>query len=257
VNRTDACFELAHEAATLLSMRMGKVPTEYKGDLDPVTEADHAAEAFLLRELTALFPEDGFMAEEGSARPSSSGYLWVADPLDGTVNFAHRHPYFAVSLGLLKDGLPIAGTIVHGTTLQSWTAERGSGAFQGKKRLQVSDVSELHRALASTDFPYDREARLGRGMNRVQTLLASCQTLRIRGSAALELCRVAEGSLEIFAGDGTHAWDLAAGQVILEEAGGSLTDWQGLPIDLLSESRWPLATNGRLRQAALELAKGF
>jgi len=257
VNRTDACFELAQEAATLLAVRMGKVPTEYKGDLDPVTEADHAAEAFLFRELMAIFPEDGFLAEEGSSRPSRSGYLWVADPLDGTVNFAHRHPYFAVSLGLLKDGLPIAGTVVHGTTLQAWTAERGAGAFQGKKRLQVSQVTDLNRALASTDFPYDREARLGRGITRVQALLASCQTLRIRGSAALELCRVAEGSLELFAGDGTHAWDLAAGQIIIEEAGGRLTDWRGQPLDLLSESRWPLATNGHLHEAALELAKGF
>jgi len=257
VNRTDACFELAYEAATLLAVRVGKVPTEFKSDLDPVTEADHAAEAFLLRELSALFPQDGFVAEEGSSRPGSSGYLWVADPLDGTVNFAHRHPYFAVSLGLLKDGLPVAGTVVHGTTLQSWTAERGSGAFQGKKRLQVSEVADLNRALASTDFPYDREARLGRGMKRVQVLLGACQTLRIRGSAALELCRVAEGSLELFAGDGTHAWDLAAGQVILEEAGGCLTDWQGQPIDLMKEARWPLATNGRLQEAALELAKAF
>lgn len=257
MNRTDACFELAHEAATLLAVRVGKVPTEYKGDLDPVTEADHAAEAFLLRELSALFPEDGFLAEEGSSRPSRSGYLWVADPLDGTVNFAHRHPYFAVSLGLLKDGQPVAGTVVHGTTLQAWSAERGAGAFQGKKRLRVSEVADLNRALASTDFPYDREARLGRGMKRVQALLASCQTLRIRGSAAMELCRVAEGSLELFAGDGTQAWDLAAGQIILEEAGGSLTDWQGQPVDLLADARWPLATNGRLRDAALALARSF
>lgn len=257
MNRTDACFELAQEAATHLALRMGKVEAEYKGELDPVTEADRATERYLLREISAMFPEDGFIAEEGASRASRSGYLWVADPLDGTVNFAHGHPYFAVSLGLLKDGEAIAGTVVHGVTLKSWSAEKGAGAYQGRKKLNVSKVSELNRALASTDFPYDREARVGRGVRRVQALLGSCQTLRIRGCASIELCRVAEGALDMFISDGTQPWDLAAGKVILEEAGGCMTDWQGNPIRLMDDSSKALSTNSILHGMAIDMAKQF
>ncbi len=257
MNRTDACFELAQEAATRLALRMGKVVTEYKGELDPVTEADRATERFLLRELGAMFPEDGFLAEEGSCRESRSGYIWVADPLDGTVNFAHGHPYFSLSLGLLKDGEAVAGTVVHGMTLKAWTAEKGGGAFQGRKRLSASTIDTLDKALASTDFPYDREARVGRGVKRIQAMLGSCQTLRIRGCASLELCRVAEGSLDLFVGDGTQPWDLAAGKVILEEAGASLCTWDGQELDLLKDASRPLAASKALLPVALELAKQF
>lgn len=257
MNRTDACFELAQEAATHLALRMGKVVAEYKGELDPVTEADRVTERYLLREISSMFPEDGFLAEEGASRVSHSGYIWVVDPLDGTVNFAHGHPYFAISLGLLKDGESVAGTVVHGVTLKAWSAELGAGAYQGRKRLNVSNVSELNRSLAATDFPYDREARVGRGVRRVQAILGSCQTLRIRGSAAIDLCRIAEGSLDIFASDGTQPWDIAAGKIIVEEAGGHMTDWAGNRLRVLEDCSMTLATNSLLHGLAVNMAKRF
>lgn len=257
MNRVEACFRLAEAAGQLLSERLGKVPTRYKAELDPVTEADLAAEAFLKGELLGQFPGDGFLGEEGAAESSRSGFLWVADPLDGTLNFAHGHPDFCISLGLLKEGQPIAGCIVRPGSGEAWQAEQGSGAFRSGQRIGVSHTPKLAAALASTDFPYDREARLGRGLQRLEALITHCEMFRVRGSCALELCRIAEGSADLFLGDGTHAWDLAAGALILKEAGGCLTDWTGRPLDLLADCRWPLATNGILHAEALEMTRTF
>jgi myo-inositol-1(or 4)-monophosphatase len=257
MNRVDSCFQLACEAAAMLRDRVGRSRVDYKGERDPVTEADLASESFLRDELLKRFPGDGFLGEEGSSESSRSGWLWVADPLDGTVNFAHGDPNFCVSLGLLRDGLPVLGAVVSASGMEPFHAERGAGAFRGDKRLRVSSVSNLFEAIISTDFPYDVEARTGRGVDRLRALLATCQAVRIRGSCALELCRAASGELEAFFGDGTHAWDLAAGVVILEEAGGRATDWWGRPLDLLSDARWPMATNGILHAEALALASEF
>lgn len=257
MNRVDTCFQAVQEAAAILASQAGSTRPIYKGDRDPVTGADLASEAFLKRALLGAFPGDGFLGEEGTQELTRTGYLWVADPLDGTVNYAHGHPYFCVSLGLLKDGVPIVGAVAHGVGPEMFQAERGGGSYRAGRRLQVSEVGDLHRALVSTDFPYDQEARLGRGMRRVRALMESCEAVRIRGSAALELCRVGAGELELFAGDGTRSWDLAAGALILEEAGGRLTDWFGAELDLLGDPRFPLATNGFLHGPALEMAQSF
>lgn len=243
---------MAREAAQLLAGYRGKVATEFKGALDPVTEADRAAEKFLLEALAARYPEDGFLGEEGSSRPSRSGYLWVADPLDGTVNFAHGLPHYAVSLALLKDGVSLAGAVVHAAAPECFTAERGSGAFRNGVRLKTSALADPDRALAATDFPYDRQARLGRGAARVKAFLGAFQVVRIQGSAALDICRVAAGELELYAGDGTRPWDVAAAALILEEAGGRITTWTGEPLDLLDPT-FPLASNGPLHDFSLKL----
>lgn len=257
MDRVRACFELAEAAGQLLSERLGKVAARYKAELDPVTDADLAAERFLQEDLAVRFPADGFLGEEGAKAQTRSGFLWVADPLDGTLNFAHGHPDFCVSLGLLKDGRPIAGCIVRPVSGESWQAELGAGAFLKGRRLRVSTTPTLGRALASTDFPYDREARLGRGLRRLEALIERCEMFRVRGSCALELCRIAEGSADLFIGDGTHAWDLAAGALILAEAGGRLSRWDGAPLDLLDDASQPLATNGLLHAEALEMTQSF
>lgn len=256
MDRAGCCFELAREAARILAACRGHVATEFKGDRDPVTDADRASERFLVEELAARFPEDGFLGEEGTSRPGSSGYLWVADPLDGTVNFSHGNPHYAVSLALLREGRVLAGAVAHGASGELFTAERGAGAFRNGERLRVSGCRELHLALAATDFPYDQEARLGRGVRRMESLLLACQGLRIQGSAALELCRIAAGELDLYAGDGTRPWDVAAGLVILEEAGGRATTWTGQELDM-ADPRFPLATNGALHMAALRVAQDF
>jgi myo-inositol-1(or 4)-monophosphatase len=228
----------------------GRVATEYKSLLDPVTAADRASERFLLESLGRLYPEDGFLGEEGSSRPGRSGYLWVADPLDGTVNFSHGNPHYAVSLGLLKDGLPVAGAVAHGAGPERYQAERGAGAWRNGVRLRTSATADPDRALAATDFPYDRAARLGRGADRVRAFLGAFQVVRIQGAAALDICRIASGELDVYAGDGTHPWDVAAAVLILEEAGGTVTGWDGGPLDVLEPARI-LASNGPLHRFAV------
>lgn len=250
LSRADACFRLAAEAAEILASLRGKVATEYKSAFDPVTEADRAAERFLVEALGRLYPGDGFLGEEGTERAGSSGYLWVADPLDGTVNFGHGNPHFAVSLGLLKDGVAVAGAVAHGANPERFTAELGSGAFRNGVRLRTSATMDPDRALAATDFPYDRPARLGRGAARVKAFLAAFQVVRIQGSAALDICRVAAGELDLYAGDGTRPWDVAASALILQEAGGRVSTWTGAPLDLM-EPTFPLASNGPLHPFAL------
>jgi len=240
------------EAADILRGFRGKVATEFKSARDPVTEADRASEKFLVEALEQLYPADGFLGEEGTERPSRSGYLWVADPLDGTVNFAHGNPHFAVSLGLLKDGVPVAGAVAHGAADELFTAERGAGSFRNGQRLKTSAITEPGRALAATDFPYDLAARTGRCTERMRLLLAHFQSLRVQGSAALELCRVAAGELDVYAGDHTRPWDVAAGILILEEAGGVITAWDGAPLDPMAPT-YPLASNGPLHAAALKV----
>lgn len=226
--------------------------TEFKGHLDPVTSADRAVERFLLESLRRLYPRDGFLGEEGAARRGSTGYLWVADPVDGTVNFSHGNPHYAVSLGLLKGGRAVAGAVAHGAGAERFTAERGSGAFRGGVRLRASSTAEPDLALAATDFPYDRAARLGRGAARVRAFLAAFQVVRIQGSASLDICRIAAGELDLYAGDGTRPWDVAAAGLILQEAGGTLTTWDGVPLDPMDPSR-PLASNGPLHPFALKV----
>jgi myo-inositol-1(or 4)-monophosphatase len=228
------------------------VTAEFKGHLDPVTEADRASERFLTETLAKLFPEDGFLGEEGAQRPTRSGYLWVADPLDGTVNFAHGNPHYSVSLALFREGLPVAGCVAHGAVEECYRAERGAGAFRGDARLKASSLQDPDGALAATDFPYDRQARTGRGVARIKAFLGAFQSLRIQGSAALELCRIAAGELDVYAGDGTRPWDVGAAGLILEEAGGRLTTWKGEGLDWLRPT-FPLATNGPLHPFALKL----
>jgi myo-inositol-1(or 4)-monophosphatase len=219
-----------------------------------VTAADRASERFLVESLARLFPEDGFLGEEGTTRQGGSGYLWVADPLDGTVNYAHGNPHYAVSLGLLKDGLPIAGAVAHGASPERFQAERGAGAWRNGVRLRTSATADPDRALAATDFPYDRAARLGRGAARVRAFLASFQVVRIQGSAALDICRIAAGELDVYAGDGTRPWDVAAAALILQEAGGAVSRWDGGPLDPMDPA-CILASNGPLHPFAVDVMK--
>jgi myo-inositol-1(or 4)-monophosphatase len=256
MNRVAACFELASEAASILRAMRSQIQVDLKGFADPVTQADRAAESFLMREILQRFPGDGFLGEEGAEENSRNGWLWIADPIDGTVNYVHGLPHFSVSLGLLKDGEPIAGAVVQAATKEHFQAERGGGSYRDSKRLSVSSTSKLQDALAATDFPYDHQARVTSGVKRFATLINACQGVRVLGSCALELCRVAAGELDLYCVEGTKAWDVAAGALILQEAGGVITDWDGAKLDVLNPRR-PFASNRALNQEALALAVNF
>ena len=256
MNRVQACFEVAEAAAALLRELRGKVRADYKDlaqgtTLDPVTQADRNAEALLRRELLGHFPGDGFLGEEGAPESSRSGWLWVADPLDGTLNYSHGGAHAAVSLALLKDGEPVAGAIVP-IIGEAAHAERGGGSYRGGKRLATSPVRHLGEALGATDLPYDLKVRHGSARARFIALAEACQSVRILGSAALELVSVAAGELELYANEGCKAWDLCAGALILREAGGLLTAEDGGRLDLLDPGPF-LASNGPLHGPAVAL----
>lgn len=256
MDRVRACFEAAEAAAGVLRALRGKVRADYKdlgrgSTLDPVTQADKDAEALLRTELLGRFPGDGFLGEEGAPELSRSGWLWVADPLDGTINFAHGAGHAAVSLALMRDGQPLAAAIVP-VTGESTHAEHGAGAFRGGRRLEASRTAHLGEALAATDLPYDLRIRHGRARQRFIRLSEAVQSVRILGSAALELVAVAAGELDLYANEGCKAWDLCAGALVLSEAGGRLTAEDGSALDLLDPGPF-LASNGRLHGAALDL----
>lgn len=254
MNRVQACFEAAEAAAALLREMRGKVRADYKdlargSMLDPVTQADKDAEALLRHELLGHFPGDGFLGEEGAPESSRSGWLWVADPLDGTLNFAHGGGHAAVSLALLKDGEPVAAAIVP-VVGEATHAERGGGSYRAGRRLATSSVRHLGEALAATDLPYDLKVRHSSARARFIALSEACQSVRILGSAALELVAVAAGELDLYANEGCKAWDLCAGALILQEARGLLTAQDGGQLDLLAPGAF-LASNGVLHPAAL------
>ncbi|MCB9534725.1 MAG: inositol monophosphatase [Myxococcales bacterium] len=223
------------------------VDVSFKGDVDLVTETDRAAEAAIVPLLAQHFPADAIVAEEGSGR-AGGPRAWHVDPLDGTTNFSHGFPHFAVSIALVDDDGPLVG-VVH-EPLRRWTfsATRGGGAWLDGRRLSVSDTATLDRALTATGFPYDRRTARDNNVHRADAVLRSAQGLRRAGAAALDLAFVAAGWLDVFWEDRLSTWDLAAGVLLVTEAGGRVTARDGEPLVL--DAGDVLASNGRMHDAA-------
>jgi myo-inositol-1(or 4)-monophosphatase len=191
---------------------------------DPVSEADTAAEREIVRLLTAARPDDGILGEEGEGRrEGTTGLTWVIDPLDGTVNFLYGQPTWAVSIAVLDADGPVAGAVLQPTTGELFAAARGGGAWLGAQRLAVRRVDDLSLALIGTGFSYDPAARSGWGAH-VATLLGQVRDIRRGGAAALDLCWVAAGRLDGYVDFTLHSWDWAAGQLLVTEAGGRVTE---------------------------------
>jgi len=217
---------------------------DMKGEVDPVTQADREAEAVIVQLITDHRPRDGIIAEEGSAAAAASGRRWVIDPLDGTVNFVHGVPQCAVSIALEDDRGGLVGVVFDPFRSEEFWAERGGGAFLGDRPIRVSPRTRMREALFSTGFAYDRGQHGRAYTDLVAAVLAEAQGVRQPGSAALDLAWVACGRYEGHWEFGLHPWDLAAGAVLIREAGGRLTDSYGgdpRPADVV-------ATNERLHE---------
>ena len=231
-----ATTHIARQAgALLLPYFQRRVKIEYKGDVDLVTEADRASEALIVKQLQAYFPDHAIVAEEGSRHAGASAYRWHVDPLDGTTNFAHGFPVFAVSLGLEKDGEMILGVIYDPTRDEMFTAEKGGGAQVNNQPLRVSLVNRLEEALIATGFP-SRKRHKNANIHFYHQLNMLSHGVRRPGSAALDLAYVAAGRLDGFWEFHLQPWDMAAGKLLVEEAGGCITDMQGQPHRLDSAS---------------------
>jgi myo-inositol-1(or 4)-monophosphatase len=246
----ETAVEIAREAGRLVAnYHRRHIPFEIKGEFDLVTEADRASEKLIVERLRSHFPAHAIVAEEGGGYESSSEFCWFVDPLDGTTNFAHGFPMFCVSMGLERAGEPIAGVVydpVHG---ELFTAERGAGAFLNNHRIHTSAVAHLSDSLASTGFP-SRKRHHNVNIHFYYQLAMASHGVRRTGSAALDLAFVAAGRLEFFWEFGLKPWDMAAGALLVQEAGGRVSEMTGGPLSVTASDHI-LADNGLLHDEIL------
>ncbi len=235
------------------------VETEYKGDVDLVTVADRTSEKLIRERLSQVFPEHGIFGEEGTRDRLDAEFRWYIDPLDGTTNFAHGFPQFCVSMGLeqrhsgLKpdeDGVLVAGIIYDPTRNELFTAERGKGAWLNSKPMHVSPAAELGESLVATGFP-SRKRHASPNIHFYQEFTLRSHGVRRAGSAALDLAYVAAGRMEAFWEFNLNPWDTAAGILLVEEAGGRVTDFSGNHFRI--ESSEILASNSRIHDEMIAL----
>lgn len=243
----------AREAGAILRDRLGKVSIEFKGPVDLVTEADRASETLVAERLTAAFPHHRLIGEEGiasvSTANSTASLAWVLDPLDGTTNFAHGYPHFAVSIALAEENTVVLGVVYDPMRDELFAAERGGGATLNGQPIRVSAVDSLIRALLATGFSYDLTERAGQ-IGVWAALQAQTQGIRRDGAAALNLCYVAAGRLDGFWERPLQPWDLAAGSLIVQEAGGTVTALDGS--DFMTFGDGIIAANATLHAILVE-----
>ena len=241
--------EIAREAGALLMEYFHQhVKVEYKGEVDLVTVADRKSEALILQRIQARWPQHDVLGEEGARIETGSDYRWYVDPLDGTTNFAHGFPVFCVSLALEWKNQRIAGVIYDPTRNELFSAEKGSGAYLNGEAIHVSKVANLAESLVATGFPSHKRHKNPNIFFYHQITLRT-HGVRRAGSAALDLASVACGRFDGYWEFNLNPWDTAAGVLIVEEAGGRVTDFSGGPFQL--DSRETVASNGLVHQALL------
>ncbi|MCD6497074.1 MAG: inositol monophosphatase [Deltaproteobacteria bacterium] len=222
-----------------------------KGVVDLVTRFDRESERAIVGFLAERFPDDGVVAEEGGPTKRTGTRVWYVDPLDGTTNFVHGLPLFGVSVGLVLDDVPQVGVVQVPALGWTFAARRGGGATWNGRPMRASAVDEMDSALSVTGFPYSRRSQADRLGRFVSHFLTRAQGLRRLGAAALDLCFVARGWIDVYWESELKPWDLAAGIVICEEAGGAVTDWKGGPASSALFSGQVAASNGRLHEDLL------
>jgi myo-inositol-1(or 4)-monophosphatase len=226
------------------------VTVEYKGEIDLVTEVDRACERAIVEAIRARYPEHDILTEETDLERTGSSHVWYVDPLDGTTNFAHSYPMFCASVALAVDSRLVAGAVYDPVHDELFTGERGAGSYLNGRRLQVSKASELIRSLVITGFPYDLHQRLDERLRFFNRVIGKARAVRRDGSAALDLCYVAAGRADGFWEEILNPWDMHAGRLILEEAGGRATRFDGTPLGLGAGEI--VATNGLIHEAMIE-----
>ena len=244
---------MAREAGSLLMDYFRQhVKIEYKGDVDLVTVADRKSEALILERIRKQFPTHDVMGEEGTRIETGSEYRWYVDPLDGTTNFAHGYPVFCVSLAVERLGQRIAGVIYDPTRDEMFSAELGSGARLNEKTngsaMRVSTTANLGECLVATGFPSHKRHK-NPNIYFYHQITLRTHGVRRAGSAALDLCNVASGRYDGFWEFNLNPWDTAAGVLMVEEAGGKVTDFSGGEFQIAS--RETLASNGLVHEALL------
>jgi myo-inositol-1(or 4)-monophosphatase len=243
--------EIAREAGDLLTAFFERhVPYELKGEHDLVTAADHASEKLVVARLRARFPSHDIVAEEGSGHLTGAEFRWYVDPLDGTTNFAHGFPVYNVTLALERAGELIAGVIYDPTRREVFAAERGAGATLNGERIRVSSAGRLADSLVATGFP-SRKRHQNVNIHFYYQLAMMSHGVRRAGAAAIDLAYVACGRLDAFWEFHLSPWDMAAGILMVEEAGGRCSDMEGGPVSLTAPHL--LADNGLIHEPMLQV----
>ena len=242
--------DLAQGAGAILMQHYAKVQVEYKGRFDTVTAADRASERWVVERIRSRFPTHSIVAEEGGGFEGDPDFVWHVDPLDGTTNFSHGLERFCVSIALWGREEGLIGVIYDPIRDDVFAAERGSGAYLNRRRIRVSEVDDLAKGLFATGFPSSMRRR-NPNIHYFHQVATLTHGVRRTGSAALDLCSVAQGHFDGFWEIGLKSWDVGAGLVILTEAGGEYCDFEGRRYRP-GHGRL-VATNGRVTTALLEL----
>ncbi|MCP4581919.1 MAG: inositol monophosphatase [candidate division Zixibacteria bacterium] len=252
-DRLKLAVVVAREAGSyLMEVLPQKRSIEKKGIVDIVTEADRHTEKMIFDIINKAFPDDQFLAEEGTSNPGDSAFTWVVDPLDGTTNYSHRFPVFCVSVALVKDGAPLVGCVYNPNLDECFTAHKGEGAYLNDEPIQVSDNDKLIESLLATGFPYDiRESEQDNMNNFYAFYKNGAQGVRRAGSAALDLAYTACGRFDGFWEMKLKPWDIAAGILLVEEAGGKVTNFTGDPVELATGE--VLSSNGNIHSVMIEV----
>ena len=247
-------IQTAREAGRVLAEKFGRaLQVSNKGDIDLVTEADIAAERLIVERIRSYHPRHAILAEESgetALEGQPSEFKWIIDPLDGTTNYAHGYPCFCVSVALEQAGEIVVGVVYDPVREELFAAERGGGATLNGRRVRVSEVEEMNGAMVCTGFPYDVRDR-GDFARHFRNFIMRAQAVRRDGSAALDLAYVACGRFDGFWEEGLRAWDVAAGKLLVEEAGGRVSRYDGSPFSVYAPPI--LASNGLMHEAMMSV----
>lgn len=249
----DKIIEISKETGSMIKEDFGtNFSIEFKTNASNiVTEVDKKAEKKIMDFIRKNYPGHSIIAEESGEHKSDSDYQWVVDPIDGTTNFAHGLPIFSVSIGVRKNEEIIYGVVYDIMRDVVYSAEKGSGAFYNGKKLKASPESNLAESLLVTGFPYDIKTNPHKSIEKFNAFLLNSRAVRRLGSAAIDLCYVAQGIFEGFWEVHLQPWDMCAGILLVEEAGGKVTNFNDEPINIFSKQI--LATNGKVHNDMLDI----
>ncbi|HQP25190.1 MAG TPA: inositol monophosphatase family protein [Smithellaceae bacterium] len=244
--------DLARKSGALLKEKFSqKHQIHYKGEINLVTEADQMSEALIIEAINRNFPEHGILSEESPAIAGAGKMRWIVDPLDGTTNYAHGFPVFCVSIALENDGKVVMGVIYDPMREELFSAVRGKGAYLNGKKLSVSSIRDISRSLLATGFPYDIRESRENNLDYFNRMAVNVQAIRRAGAAALDLAYLAAGRFDGFWELKLKPWDTAAGCLMVEEAGGRISDIKGDRWHLQSANI--LASNGFIHEQMIKI----
>jgi myo-inositol-1(or 4)-monophosphatase len=245
------------EAGKIAKKYYGKVSYDLKGRGNLVTKADYECQKKITQIISKAFPTHAFLAEEKQQDLNTQGkYIWVIDPIDGTANYAHTFPHSGISVGLTKDAVPVLGGVLDFARGEMFYAVKGKGAFLNGKKIHVSKTAKLQDSLLVTGFPFERNKIEFLHIPVFKDFLMICHDVRRTGAASLDLCWTAAGRIDGYWEFTLNPWDVCAGKLILEEAGGKVSDFNGKPWNKLETyGAQTLASNGKIHKQMLSVLK--